>query len=344
MTKFAAFRKIALECEGGDVLLISLFQINAQLDIPIYQQLVDQIRAAVKKSVLVAGQQLPTVQELANELSLAKGTIKRAYDELEREGLIEKIQGRGTFIRRQPGQSGSRKELAMAAIDTMLDSLEGMGFSSTEIEIFLTLKLRERSEDLSAIRVAVVESTTENLSRMAQQVRTFQGVDVHSCLAENVRAYPYNLDETADLIVTTAQHAQFLEAMLPDQEKLLRVALRPTEQMVSALIRVKPAKRMVVFGSSPVFAEAVVAACKQYCVKPEIGEHQVFSRELSRDIVSGADYVLVPEFYERYCAAELLELLQIWESRGRLIRCAFEMDAGSLLFLAERLQQLQEKK
>lgn len=324
--------------------MISLFQINSQLDIPIYQQLVDQIRAAVKKGVLVAGQQLPTVQELAGELSLARGTIKRAYDELERQGLLEKIQGRGTFIRHQPGQSGSRKELAMAAIDDMLDSLEGMGFSSTEIEIFLTLKQRERSEDLSAIRVAVVESATENLSRMAQQLRSFQGVDSHSCLAESVRAYPYNLDETADLIVTTAQHAEYLEAMLPEPEKLLRVALRPGEQMVSALARMKPAKRIAVFGSSLVFAEAVGAACRQYCAKPEIGEPQVFSRELPKDFLSGVDYVLVPESYERYCTAEMLECLQTWEGRGRLIRCGFEMDAGSLLFLTERLQQLREKK
>ena len=322
----------------------SLFEINVQLDIPIYQQLVDQIRAAVKKGVLVSGQQLPTVQELARDLSLAKGTIKRAYDELEREGLLEKIQGRGTFIRSQPEQSGSRKDLAMAAIDTMLDSLEGMGFSPMEIEIFLTLKQRERLEDQSAIRVAAVESTTENLSRMAQQLRGFQGVDVHSCLAENVRAYPYNLDETADLIVTTAQHAQFLEAMLPEPEKLVRVALRPTEQMVSALVRMKSGRRIAVLGSSMAFVEMVSTACRQYCVKPEIEEMGVFSQELGEEALSGMDYVLVPESYEKYCAAQMLEYLHIWESKGRLIRCAFEMDAGSLLFFAERLQQLRERK
>lgn len=325
--------------------MISLFQINPQLDIPIYQQLVDQIRAAVKKGVLVSGQQLPTVQELAKDLSLAKGTIKRAYDELEREGVLEKIQGRGTFIRRQPGQSGSRKDLAMEAIDTMLDTLEGMGFSPMEIEIFLTLKQRERLEDQSAIRVALVESTTENLSRMAQQLRSFQGVDIHSCLAENVRAYPYNLDETADLIVTTSQHAEYLEATLPEPEKLLRVALRPTEQMVSALVRMRSGKRVVIFGSSLAFAEAVASACRQYCVKPEISELQVFSRELpEQKLLAGADHVLVPESYEKYCSAEMLEILHIWENKGKLIRCAFEMDAGSLLFLSERLEKLQEKK
>jgi len=324
--------------------LRSLFQINVQLDIPIYQQLVDQIRAAVKKGVLVSGQQLPTVQELANDLSLAKGTIKRAYDELEREGILEKIQGRGTFIRRQPDQSGSRKDMAMTAIDTMLDSLEEMGFSPMEIEIFLTLKQRERLEDQSAIRVAVVESTTENLSRMAQQLRSFQGVDVHSCLAESVRAYPYNLDETSDLIVTTAQHAEYLEAMLPEPEKLLRVALRPTEQMVSSLVRIRSGRRIAVLGSSLVFAEAVSSACRQYCVNPEVGELGVFSREFREDDLSGMEYVLVPESYEKYCTDQMLEYLHIWEGKNKLIRCAFEMDAGSLLFLTERLQKLREKK
>jgi len=50
--------------------LQTLFLINPQLDIPIYQQLVDEIRAGVKKGTFVPGQQLPTVQELANQLSV----------------------------------------------------------------------------------------------------------------------------------------------------------------------------------------------------------------------------------------------------------------------------------
>lgn len=61
----------------------SIFQIDPNLDIPIYQQLVDKIRAGTKMGTLVPGQQLPTVQELASELSIARGTIKRAYDELD---------------------------------------------------------------------------------------------------------------------------------------------------------------------------------------------------------------------------------------------------------------------
>ena len=77
----------------------SIYKINAQLDIPIYRQLVDSIRMAVKKGELPGGYQLPTVQELTGKLGIARGTVKRAYDELEQLGLVEKMQGRGTFVR-----------------------------------------------------------------------------------------------------------------------------------------------------------------------------------------------------------------------------------------------------
>ena len=121
----------------GCIFMESIYKINTELDIPIYQQLVDSIRAAIKKGELAAGQKLATVQEVTDALGIARGTIKRAYDELEQLGLIEKVQGRGTFVRYQPENSGSRKEQAMAAIDTVLNQLEEMGFSAAEINIFL---------------------------------------------------------------------------------------------------------------------------------------------------------------------------------------------------------------
>ena len=140
-----------------------IYTINKDFDIPIYQQLVDAIQVAIKKGVLLSGQQLPTVQQLTNKLGIARGTIKRAYDELEYAGLIEKIQGRGTFVSYHPDNSGSRKERAMAAIGNLLDNLDGMGLTPNEINIFVNLKLRERFEKEANIKAVVVECNPENL-------------------------------------------------------------------------------------------------------------------------------------------------------------------------------------
>ena len=99
-----------------------MFHINPHSDIPVYRQLVDELRSAIRSGRLDAGAQLPTVLAMAEDLGLARGTIKRAYDELELLGLVEKIQGRGTFVCYRPPSVGDRKEQAMALIDRMLAS------------------------------------------------------------------------------------------------------------------------------------------------------------------------------------------------------------------------------
>ena len=76
----------------------SVFRFDPQLDIPIYQQLVDRVRTAVKQGTLTNGQQLPTVQELAQMLGVARGTIKRAYDELEKDGFLYTVAGKGCYV------------------------------------------------------------------------------------------------------------------------------------------------------------------------------------------------------------------------------------------------------
>jgi len=193
----------------------TIFKINAELDIPIYKQLVDAIKTATKNGTLSSGQRLPTVNEMTEMLGVARGTAKRVYDELERSGLIEKVQGRGTFVSYQPDNSGSRKERAMLAIDTMMNQLEDMGLTPAEINIFINLKLRERSEQEAHVKVVVIECNPENLSQMSDQLRHINGVDLYSYMLENVKQYPYKINEEFDLIVTTSAHAEYLESVVP---------------------------------------------------------------------------------------------------------------------------------
>ena len=92
--------------------MIKRFSVDSESAVPIYQQLVDEIRIAIKKGDAPAGTQLPTVLQMAEAMGLARGTIKRAYDELELMGLVEKVQGRGTFVCYQKRTPESRKEQA----------------------------------------------------------------------------------------------------------------------------------------------------------------------------------------------------------------------------------------
>ena len=66
--------------------------------VPLYRQLIDQVQAAIAMDVLVPGDQLPTVRQVAVDLEINPNTVMRAYRELELGGLLETHQGTGTFI------------------------------------------------------------------------------------------------------------------------------------------------------------------------------------------------------------------------------------------------------
>ena len=321
----------------------AVFQINPSLDVPIYQQLIDRIHAAVKLGTLSTGSQLPTVQELSDRLGVARGTVKRAYDELEHEGLLEKVRGRGTFICQQP-DTGSRKDRAMAAIDDLLDRLEEMGFSSSEVNIFLDLKLRQRMETVSLLKVAVLECNPESLSQMAEQLRDVSNIDVYSYLVDNAMAYPYSMAEDMDLIVTTTAHASDLAAVLPEKNKLVRIALRPNPRYLARIIKLRHDTQVGILSHSERFGQVLRDTCETYNQDITLRSAALFSQiEDWERWLQDKDVVLVPKDYEKYCGSGAAHLQRFGE-RKKLILCGYEMDEGSFLYLEERIRRAQEEK
>lgn len=74
------------------------FVIDLHSGVPVYRQLIDQVRGGIASGSLTAGDQLPTVRQLAVDLEINPNTVMRAYRELELGGLLETHQGTGTFI------------------------------------------------------------------------------------------------------------------------------------------------------------------------------------------------------------------------------------------------------
>lgn len=74
------------------------FALDLHSGVPVYRQLIDQVRSGVASGSLNAGDQLPTVRQLAVDLAINPNTVMRAYRELELGGMLETHQGTGTFI------------------------------------------------------------------------------------------------------------------------------------------------------------------------------------------------------------------------------------------------------
>lgn len=96
-----------------------LFQIDFKSGKPVYLQLVDQVRYAAASGALRAGEPLPSIRPLAEELHLNRNTIAKAYAELENQGIIETLPGKGCFLKANntPFTKAVRHKLLLTEID-----------------------------------------------------------------------------------------------------------------------------------------------------------------------------------------------------------------------------------
>ena len=116
---------------------------------PADAQLVRTIRSAIGAGLLEAGEPLPTVRQLAVELTVGANAVSRAYAELVRQGVLATRAGVGTVVRASPGEIRGEELLdELAALeDTFLREASALGFSLDDVIIHLDSRRRSESSD-----------------------------------------------------------------------------------------------------------------------------------------------------------------------------------------------------
>lgn len=113
----------------------AVLTVDPRSGVPIYLQIIEQIKRSIALGVLQSGEQLPTVKQLAIDLTVNPNTVARAYRELEREQVIETAPGRGSFVRSN-GVTQSPKlaaEIAGDALDLALREAKSVGLERGEV-------------------------------------------------------------------------------------------------------------------------------------------------------------------------------------------------------------------
>src|SRR5213595_1382949 len=121
-----------------------LIKPNPSSGVPIYLQLMEQIKHAIETGALRAGEQLPGIRHLAETLVINPNTVAKAYRELEHEGTIEVRHGSGAFVR---GTSGAGKvQAAVPLVNALVDKLKARGLSDHEIRRLFESALMRHEE------------------------------------------------------------------------------------------------------------------------------------------------------------------------------------------------------
>lgn len=123
------------------------FHLDPASGVPLHVQLRNQVRAAVASGVLRSGDRLPSVRELALQLTVNPNTVFKVYQELEHEGLLETVHGKGVFVRPTAGRRFSDEErwrLLAQAIDHLVAQAVALGYSTGELRRLVDQRLQQR--------------------------------------------------------------------------------------------------------------------------------------------------------------------------------------------------------
>ena len=112
---------------------LMFFHVNPSTGLPLYLQLMEQIRHAIETGALTAGDQLPTIRKVAEDLVVNPNTVVRAYRELQREGIIELKHGSGAFVSESVGSHTKITRKAQAIVQTAVQRLTDSGLNEDEI-------------------------------------------------------------------------------------------------------------------------------------------------------------------------------------------------------------------
>jgi GntR family transcriptional regulator len=122
------------------------FRLDTSSGVPFYRQIIDQVLLAVADGRLTPGTQLPTVRQLAVDLSVNLNTVAKAYREMEIRGIVDTQQGTGTFVstRRAERKTSERRKALEGLVDRFVSLASSNGFSLDELAEALT----ERAEKM----------------------------------------------------------------------------------------------------------------------------------------------------------------------------------------------------
>jgi GntR family transcriptional regulator len=119
--------------------------VNIRSGVPIYVQLIEQIKHALEVGTLLPGDTLPSVRELASELSIAPNTIVKVYNELQRLGLIESRAGKGTVVLGQVEDilRTQQQEALVERLRVVVHDASKLGMSAGELQVLFEQAIQQ---------------------------------------------------------------------------------------------------------------------------------------------------------------------------------------------------------
>ena len=115
-----------------------MININPRDSKPIYEQIKNEFRKLIAAGIITEGEKLPSVRDLASQISINPNTIQRAYRDLEAEGCIYSVPGKGSFASGGNTAATTQKNDLLKRFRALLSELKSAGIDRPELETFIS--------------------------------------------------------------------------------------------------------------------------------------------------------------------------------------------------------------
>lgn len=234
-------------------------QIDRLLPVPIPIQLEGQIEYGMVNGDFPPGSRLPSIRELSAALGVSPVTVSEAYNQLSERGLIESVQGRGTFVR--PARTGDEEvageHILEADVARLITKAERLGIPRGAVLELVQRSVSSAGMGARSLRIVFVGVYTAATRAYAGSLRRYlrRSDRIRATTFERLQRDQDEHDQlsTADLILTFAHVERELAAFLPERAKLATIELVLSNRTRVALAELPPHARVALVSTHPKF-------------------------------------------------------------------------------------------
>ncbi len=307
---------------------------------PLYLQVKRQIMDMIYRGELKVGYKMPTERELSKVLGISRNTISSAYKELELEGVLKSIQGKGTFISEQNTVWKMRdsKDKIYKFLDLAFEEAIERGISSENFLELVTRYTEEKMDKMNKTTAIYVECNVEQSRMFSSQLSTSTDMVVVPITINDLR----NMDdktkkaiENSQVIVSTFNHVSEVSKLTSAFKKeILGVAINAD---LGTIVKIARYPNSTSFGFFTM-SEEFMFKIKQALAEAGLGDINIkysntFEKEKIQEIVDSSDVILVsPGRYK--------DIEEFNKDKKDVIKFIYNLDEGSVKALKSKIIDL----
>lgn len=315
-------------------------KLNKKNGVPLYIQVKKQIKDLIVSGNLMEGHKMPTERELSSKLNVSRNTVSSAYKELELEGVLKSLQGKGTFVaeRNKIWQAKEVKDKIFKLLDLAFEEAIESGIDSDNFINLINNHIHEKIEKMNKTTAVYVECNVEQsrmFSRQLSEATKLNVVPVTINDLKNMEGRTKKVLESSQIIVATFNHVHEVARLTSNYKKeILGVAINADLGTIVKIARYPDNTRFALFCISEEFMFKIQQALDEAGLgNIKIKYTNTFDNEEVIKVMDECDVILVsPGRYN--------DIQDVNVNQKDIIKFIYNLDDGSVKALKSKIVDL----